>query len=353
MKKIILTHFLLVILVVLAACTGGDSTKHSSGEKSSAKKDIRTVKVGTLNNLSNASIYIGKETGIFEKYGVDLEFVSFKGAQPMTIAVQTGEVDVGSSAFTAGLFNLLKEGDSPIRIVADGTQERKGYHSSALIVRSELYDSGVKTIEDLKGKKVGITQNGASVHYMLGKSLETAGLSFNDVELTSLGSLGNIAAALESGQIDASSLPSTLVEVLVAKGQVEPIAWVGDIVEMQVAGVYLSGDMMENEDLAVKFLAGYIESVRYYYRNVLKAEDTGTKIYDRDMEILSKYTSIPKEAVSKNLNYIDENAKFWTEDLNTWSDWYLQNKLINKPIDLDKVVDTKLYNKALDLIEEY
>jgi NitT/TauT family transport system substrate-binding protein len=351
MKKWLSTILLGAIMVALVAC-GEEASTSSTNDGPTAKKEIETIKVGTLNNLSNASMYIGDETGIFEKYGIDLQFESFKGAQPMSIAVQTNEVDVGSSAFTAGLFNLLMEGDSPIRIVADGTQERKGYNASALIVTKELYDSGVTKIEDLKGKKVGITQNGASVHYMLGKSLETGGLSFKDVEVTPLGSLGNIAAAIESGQIDAATLPSTLVETLVANGQVEVIAWVGDLVEMQAAGVYFSGKMMENTDVAVRFLAGYIESTRYYHNNVLQAKDTNTEEYNRDIEILSKQTSIPKESVAKNLTYIDENAEFWTEDLKTWSDWYLENGLIETPLDLDKVVDTELYNEALKLIDK-
>ena len=261
MKKMLFAIVLGAIMIVLAACGKEATTTNSSKDESTAAKKIKTIKVGTLNNLSNASMYIGDELGIFQKYGVDLQFESFKGAQPMSIAVQTNEVDVGTSAFTAGLFNLLMEGDSPIRIVADGTQERKGYHSTALIVTKELYDNGVTTIEDLKGKKVGITQNGASVHYILGKSLETAGLSYKDVEVTPLGSLGNIAAALESKQIDAATLPSTLVATLVAKNQVKVIAWVGDILEMQVAGVVFFGDLMGNKDLAVKFLAGDIESI--------------------------------------------------------------------------------------------
>ena len=176
MKKWLFACLLGAIMVVLVAC-GEEASTTSSNDESTATKEMETVKVGTLNNLSNASMYIGDETGIFEKYGIDLQFESFKGAQPMSIAVQTGEVEVGSSAFTAGLFNLLMEGDSPIRIVADGSQEKKGYPTTALVVTKELYDSGVTTIEALKGKKVGITQNGASVHYILGKSLETGGLS--------------------------------------------------------------------------------------------------------------------------------------------------------------------------------
>ena len=353
MKKWLFTSLLGAILLVLAACGGEEASTTSSNKDSTESKELEIVKVGSLNNLSNAAMYIGDENGSFEKYGIDLQFESFKGAQPMSIAVQTNEVDVGTGAFTAGLFNLLMEGDSPIRIVADGSQEKKGYPSTALIVTKELYDSGVTTIEDLKGKKVGITQNGASVHYILGKTLESAGLTYDDVEVTPLGSLGNIAAALESGQIDASSLPITLVETLVANGQVEVIASIGDLVEMQAAGVYLSGKMLKNDDLAVRgFLAGYIESARYYHNNVLNAQDTNTEEYKRDIDILSKQTGIPAESVTKNLNYLDENAEFWTEDLKTWSDWYLENDLIQKPLDLEKVVDTELYNKALKAIDK-
>ncbi|MEH7095305.1 hypothetical protein [Neobacillus vireti] len=70
------------------------------------------------------------------------------------------------------------------------------------------------------------------------------------------------------------------------------------------------------------------------------------------IEILAQQTSLPKESVAKNLNYIDPNAKFWTDDLKTWSDWYLKNGLIQKPIDENKVVDSKLYNEALKLIDK-
>ena len=77
-----------------------------------------------------------------------------------------------------------------------------------------------------------------------------------------------------------------------------------------------------------------------------------TEEYKRDIDILSKQTGIPAKSVTKNLNYLDENAEFWTEDLKTWSDWYLENDLIQKPLYLEKVVDTELYNKALEAIEE-
>ena len=103
MKKWLFASLIGAILLVLAACGGEEASTTSSNEGSTESKELETVKVGSLNNLSNAAMYIGDENGSFEKYGIDLQFESFKGAQPMSIAVQTNEVDVGTGAFTAGL----------------------------------------------------------------------------------------------------------------------------------------------------------------------------------------------------------------------------------------------------------
>ena len=77
------------IMIVLGACGKEATPTNSSNDESKDSKEVEMVKVGSLGNLSNASMYIGDEIGIFQKYGVDLQFESFKGAQPMSIAVQT------------------------------------------------------------------------------------------------------------------------------------------------------------------------------------------------------------------------------------------------------------------------
>ena len=79
---------------------------------------------------------------------------------------------------------------------------KKGYSSSALLVTTDNYNAGVKSLKDLKGKRIGITQKGSTFHYMLGRMLETQGMSLNDVEIVPLSKLSAVMAALESKQID-------------------------------------------------------------------------------------------------------------------------------------------------------
>lgn len=67
---------------------------------------------------------------------------------------------------------------------------------------TDNYNAGVKSLKDLKGKRIGITQKGSTFHYMLGRMLETQGMSLNDVEIVPLSKLSAVMAALESKQID-------------------------------------------------------------------------------------------------------------------------------------------------------
>ncbi|GAB7388024.1 ABC transporter substrate-binding protein [Bacillaceae bacterium] len=332
------------------AATTNDNDSGASGNDSKAAEQLQTVKLGTLKSLGNSSFYLGDEKGIFQKHGIKLEFVPFESAQPIAVAAQTGDIDVGSTAFTAGFFNLFLKGDTAIRVVADGSKEWPGYNGSALLVSKGAYDSGVKSIKDLKGKKIGVTQVGSSLHYMAGQLLEQEGLSIKDVEIVPLGKVGNIAAALESNQVDAGVLLSTAAAPLIAKDKAKLITWVGDKVKIQLSGVFFSKKMLENKDLAERFLMAYIESVRYYHDTVLTAKDKNDPAYKEAIAILSKRTDIPEDKVPENLPYIDRNAELWLDNLSTWVNWFKNNGLLEGDLDVSTVANTELYQQALQKV---
>lgn len=351
--------FILIFLLaaIMAGCGSVNTTASSSkptqgssaptGSSGAASGELQTVKLGTLRSLGNSSFYLGDEKGIFAKHGIKLEFVPFEAAQPIAVAAQTGDIDVGSTAFTAGFFNLFIKGDSKIRIVADGSKEWPQYNGSALLVSKIAYDKGIKTIKDLKGKKIGVTQTGSSLHYMAGQLLEQEGISIKDVEIVPLGKVGNVAAALESNQVDAGVLLSTAVAPLIAKDKAKLLTWVGDKTKIQLSGVFFSAKMTENKELSDRFLQAYIESVRYYYDNVLTAKDKNSDAYKEAISILSKRTEIPEEKVPQNLPYIDRNAELWVDNLSTWIKWYKENGLLEGDLDIAKAVDTNGYKEAL------
>src|SRR5690242_3712861 len=111
---------------------------------------VRTVHVGTVNQASDAGLYVAIEKGYFTELGLKVELVTFTSAATMIAPLGGGELDVGGGAVSAGLWNadLRKVG---IRAVADKGSTRPGWSYFSLVAKK---DGPIQRCEDLKGKNV-------------------------------------------------------------------------------------------------------------------------------------------------------------------------------------------------------
>src|SRR5204863_9871267 len=129
-------------------------------------------RVGVLKLTASAPVFVGVEKGFFKEFGVEPELVFFQAAAPIATAIAAGQLDVGATGLTAALYNIVLGGEQ-LWIVADKGREWPGYPLTALIVQKELWDTGaIRTIADLRGKRIGVTQLGSTFHYHLGNVLE-------------------------------------------------------------------------------------------------------------------------------------------------------------------------------------
>src|SRR5262249_13550058 len=87
---------------------------------------VRTVHVGTVNQASDAGLYVAIDKGYFAELGLKVELVTFTSAATMIAPLGSGELDVGGGAVSAGLWNadLRKIG---VRAVADKGSTRAGW----------------------------------------------------------------------------------------------------------------------------------------------------------------------------------------------------------------------------------
>ena len=143
------------------------------------------VKVGVLKLTSSAPIFVGVEKGFFKEFGVEPELVYFQAAAPIATALAAGQLDVGATGLTAALYNIVLGGEK-LWIVADKGREWPGYPLVAIVVQKELWDGGLRSIRDLKGKRIGVTQLGSTFHYHIGNILEKEGLALADVRIVPL-----------------------------------------------------------------------------------------------------------------------------------------------------------------------
>src|ERR1700693_519100 len=159
--------------------------------------------IGTIGASSDAPLFIADAMGYYAEQGLKVKFVRFDSAAKMIPSLGSGDVDVGSGATSAGLYNAVKRGIG-IKIVADKARNAKGYGFQAIMVRKDLFDSGkVKSVKDFKGLKGALSATGNSKSAILNHALKQYGMSIADIDPIYLGFPQHIAA-YQNGAIDAS-----------------------------------------------------------------------------------------------------------------------------------------------------
>lgn len=334
-----------MIALILAGC-GNQSTNEETTKSEGSSSETVDVKIGMLKLTSSAPLFIALEKGFFEEQGINATETWFEAAQPIAVATAGGSVDVGATGITASIYNMVSGGQK-LWIVADKGREQQGFSSSALLVPA---DSPVTSVEELKGKKIGITQTGSTFHYMAGRLLENHGLSISDVDLVPLNSIPGLMDSLKSKQVDAVILNEPNISTVVSEGYGKVITQVGDEIEYQTSGVFFSPKFAENKDVAVRFMKAYAKATQYYYDAVLIKEDgeiVPGENYDEVINIIAKYTDQDPELIKKGLPYMDRDGRLLESDIQTQIDWYAKEKLIESEIDAKEIVNTEFLEEAL------
>lgn len=216
-KFLLFTALMLVLSMVLAACGGGDSKEEGGGEgKSEEKPKYMSILTGGTGGTyfplggSFAKI-VSDATGV----STNAETTGASAENMQSIKDNKGEIaftqtDIASYA-TEG--KLMFDGNKIDNIKAIGTL----YPETIQIVTTAK--SGIKSVEDLKGKKVSIGAPGSGTAANAEQILEVYGLSLDDIEKQDL-SFDESVNGIKDGNIDAAFVtagtPTAAVEELSA-----------------------------------------------------------------------------------------------------------------------------------------
>jgi NitT/TauT family transport system substrate-binding protein len=305
---------------------------------------MQTLKLGTLNLSSFATLFIGMDKGFFESEGIKVEPIFFKAAQPVAVATATGDIDVGAAGMTAGFYNSIAQG-MKIALVAGRGREWPGYKLTALLVNPEQWKSGVRDLKGLKGKRVGITQFGSTFHYMLGNILEQKGMSLNDIKIVPLGSVASMRDTIITNQIESAFLVQPFVTPIEKEQKAHVLLWVGDHIRYQLGGIIYGEKLMKNRPAAVSFMKGYIKSCRYYFDHALLKKDKNAN--QEILNIISKYSGEKPEEIALSLPYNVQNGELDPEEIQQQLDWWYRYDLVTKKMSISEVVDLSFWKEAL------
>ncbi len=154
--------------------------------------DKLTVLLDWFVNPDHAPLVIAKEGGYFARHGLDVDLIAPADPSAPPRLVAAGKADIAVT-YQPDLMLQIKEG---LPLVRFGTLIDTPLN--CLIV---LKDGPVKTLADLKGKKVGYSTAGIQDAY-LNAYFKSAGLTAKDVTLVNVNF--NLVTALMSGQVDAA-----------------------------------------------------------------------------------------------------------------------------------------------------
>ncbi|WP_176245131.1 ABC transporter substrate-binding protein [Oceanibacterium hippocampi] len=221
--------------------------------------------------LNTAPIAVAIERGEFEKRGINIDEVisSSGGGTSMRnqIASGAGYGVVGTAAALAA----YAEGHD-IKIVSANVM------TLADLFWVSMPDSGIKSIQDLRGKKVSYTKPRSTSETVLKAAIAAAGIPEGEIELVSLGKIGAGLAALERGDVQAALILEPLYSGRLGKYQ---IAFdLSNLPRMtQTVGVTTAEFAKQNPDKLRAILEARRAAVDYLYEHPVEAAKLVAKAY--------------------------------------------------------------------------
>jgi len=309
------------------------------------------VTIGISPTVSSAGIFLAKENGHFAKFGIDPEIVIFKhsGADEIGL-LSTNKLDVAGGTVTAGLFEAIAAGHG-VKVVADKGSVRLGRSYLALLVRSDLVESGrYKEPKDLSGLSVGLPSlTGASLEIALKKIATKGGITLKDIQRKKL-SYGEMNVAMRAKKLDAAIQLEPYLQDAVQSGFGKKVLDVYDIYPNQQSAVLMySKKFTQKKDLAARFAAAYLLGIRDY----LKAHQIG-KIDMGTVRSLSKYIPVTQESAWQRMVPTGLNPDGFVNKEGLESDIvsFIEMGHLKKSVPIGQIVDNSFLEQARELLKE-
>jgi sulfonate transport system substrate-binding protein len=242
-----------------------------------AAEPLKTLNIGY--QKAALKFIVAKKNKSFETAfpGTKIEWKEFPAGPQTLEALNVGAIDVGYTGDTPVIFALSAE--KPIQYLAYEIGSKNAH--SLLLPK----DSAIQSLQDLKGKKIGVTQ-GSSAHNFLSQILDKAGLSWQDINAVWL-TPADARAAIDKKSIDAWAIWDPYSSAASLKGDTRVLI---DATELPPAySFYLSSP---------KFLEQHSSEAKKFIETLNQVDDWINQNPTQAAEILAESTSLDTKVTS-------------------------------------------------------
>ncbi len=248
-----MTQRLTYRLILLAALTILSSSGAHALDKVALGKAVP-------NSFAFGATEVGIEAKIFEGEGLEIEVTSFRGDAQLQQALAAGSVDVGLGS-GPGL-GFRAKGAPAIGVAAM-------YGPPANLALVLPFNTPVKTIGDLKGKRIGVTTAGSLTDWLVRELSRQQGWGSDGIQILALGAMQARLAAIQRGELDGMVIEAASGYELEEAGKARNFLMFGDIArDFYTHVIFATDDMIERRTgLLTRFLRGWFKTVAFMRAN--------------------------------------------------------------------------------------
>jgi NitT/TauT family transport system substrate-binding protein len=234
-------------------------------------------------NIVHMPMHIANELGLFKKYGLEIKVIELAGGVYTFRAVVAGSADVASAS---GPFSAVGR--------AKGSGTKAILANMPKLESSMVVNKDIKTMADLKGKRIGIQEPGGFADVLARGVLRAAKIDPKEVNFVSIAT--EDVPALVAGQIDTAILH--VEQEIIAQQKIPSLHAIARLWEIQPENLYnvlaVTEKLIKEKPAALKALVkGHIEATRLMYTDRAKV-----------VPVIVKYTKLPKDVVEKSLDFM-------------------------------------------------
>ena len=196
----------LIMALILTACGSGNGATTTSGGKIHL-----SIMVGGLSKQIYLPNMLAKQLGYFDQQGLDVTLIDEASGQSSEDEVLAGQVEAGSGSYnhTIELQAAGKQMECVVQLdVAPGEAE--------MVSAKEA--NQIKSVGDLKGKNLGVTELGSGTQTLTTLLLHKAGIASDQAHFLPVGAGDTFIAAMQQGRIDAGMTTEPTISRLISSG---------------------------------------------------------------------------------------------------------------------------------------
>ncbi|WP_394301231.1 ABC transporter substrate-binding protein [Sphaerimonospora cavernae] len=260
-------------VLALTACSNSETTSSSPDDDGLEKT---TLVVGTIPVPDSAPLQVAIDRGFFKEEGLEVKPEVVAGGAVGVQKLLGGSIDLTLGAYI-GTFLAQDKGAGKFKYVADSYGAAPG--AFVIMVKK---DSPIKTVADLKGKKIAVNTFQSVMQLTAEVQMKVAGVTATPDQFVEK-PFPDMPAALENGQVDAAAMVEPFITVeSKAGGRIITDEMTGPTEDLPVAGWFTT------EDTANK----YPKTMAAFQRALGKAQELVANDRKIVEETLPKYTKI-------------------------------------------------------------